>query len=481
MLSKYAKQLMGTFKEDDQKNEKIKTPILVSKVLDDGTLIETVYQAGTNEIKFAIFHKGEVTYKKRIRINGKTYNPVSPDLDIIAHKVVLLPSKAEEYRDFNQLIKEIRSFIHKYLEVSPFYEQLASYYIPFTWVFDKFKELPYLRALGDYGCGKTRFLHTIGSLCYKPMFVGGASSVSPIFRIIAQFQGTLVLDEADFKQSDTTNEIVKILNQGFSQGAPVLRSEGDGRRFEVKAFPVYGPKIIATREHWKDTALESRCLIERMECKKRNDIPINLTDDFRVEAESIKNKLLMFRFKTFNTKVDYEGLIDHSIEPRLNQIIVPLLSIIDDKKHKKELKKFMKEYNKDLLQERYSSMEAEILTTIIKVREDEEEPTMKDIAATYNKDFTPRYEITPRYIGNVVRKKLKIPTKKISRGFVVTKDASERIEELKSKYGIEKENEHMNIVNEFEEEEERMKNEEKSLIEHAEELFDVKAETIEDE
>ena len=29
---------------------------------------------------------------------------------------------------------EIRAFIHRWLDVDPFYEQLASYYVMFTWL-----------------------------------------------------------------------------------------------------------------------------------------------------------------------------------------------------------------------------------------------------------------------------------------------------------------------------------------------------------
>jgi hypothetical protein len=39
-------------------------------------------------------------------------------------------------------------------------------------------------------------------LCYKPMFVSGASSVRSIFRIIDAFRGTLILDESNFRASD---------------------------------------------------------------------------------------------------------------------------------------------------------------------------------------------------------------------------------------------------------------------------------------
>src|SRR5204863_8860180 len=107
----------------------------------------------------------------------------------------------------------------------PLFLQVASFYLLFTWVYDDFNELPYLRLRGDPGCGKTRFLLTVGSLCYKPIFASGASTVSPLFRLLDAIRGTLIIDEGDFRFSDEKAEIVKILNNGNARGFPVLRSE----------------------------------------------------------------------------------------------------------------------------------------------------------------------------------------------------------------------------------------------------------------
>ena len=60
------------------------------------------------------------------------------------------------------------------------FEEIATQYILLTWVYDKFNELPYLRLRGDFGSGKTRALLVIGSICYKPFFASGASTVSPL-------------------------------------------------------------------------------------------------------------------------------------------------------------------------------------------------------------------------------------------------------------------------------------------------------------
>jgi hypothetical protein len=167
-----------------------------------------------------------------------------------------------------------------------------------------FNEVPYLRALGDYGTGKTRFLQVIGHLCYKPTLAGGATTVSPIFRLLHEHRGTLILDEADYQYSDMTADIVKILNNGYSKGFPVLRTEGQSGRFSVRAFHVFTPKIIATREKFKDKALESRFLVEAMGGRAiRDDIPDSLPPHFQDEARFIRGKLLLWRFRNFKRLV----------------------------------------------------------------------------------------------------------------------------------------------------------------------------------
>src|SRR5262249_56727898 len=137
-------------------------------------------------------------------------------------EVVLFPSRADPYESEPVLVEELRGFIHRYVDLTPFFETLAAYYVLFSWVYDSFNELPYLRVRGDAGSGKTRFLLTVGSLCYKPIFASGASTVSPIFRLLDTFKGTLVIDESDWRQSDERAEIVKILNNGNGRGFPVL-------------------------------------------------------------------------------------------------------------------------------------------------------------------------------------------------------------------------------------------------------------------
>ena len=247
----------------------------VSALLDDGGKLELVFRPGEKKTAFVLWKDDKWTFEDGFNLSkSQRLVPYSPNNNLIKNEVILLPSEAEEYSSEEELLSEIQSFIHRYVDVSPLFEKIASYYVLFSWVYDGFNELPYLRLRGDPGTGKTRFLLIMGSLCYKPIFASGASTVSPIFRILDSFRGTLIVDEGDFRFSDEKAEIVKILNNGNVKGFPVLRSESDGKReFNPKAYHVFGPKLVATRGFFDDKALESRFITEEMGQYRLRDVP----------------------------------------------------------------------------------------------------------------------------------------------------------------------------------------------------------------
>ena len=125
----------------------------------DQSLVEMVYSEEQDSTSFVQYFNGEIDEREYLeKDDGKTrLLPFPPDYDLVKNKVVLFPSYPEEYNSDSDLLKGIRQFIHRYLDVSEFFEHIASYYVMFTWVYDCFNELPYLRALGDYGSGKSRF------------------------------------------------------------------------------------------------------------------------------------------------------------------------------------------------------------------------------------------------------------------------------------------------------------------------------------
>lgn len=413
----------------------------ISAVLPDGALLEMIYDAQAKQTAFVVWQDNQWRTEAGYTVSQSSrLVPYSPENNLVKNEVVLFPSHPEEYGSEEELLSEVQSFIHRYVDVSPLFEKIASYYVLLSWVYDGFNELPYLRVRADYGSGKTRFLLTVGALCYKPIFASGASSVSPLFRIIDAFRGTLIIDEGDFRLSDEKAEIVKILNNGNAKGFPVLRSEVTPKReFNPTAYNVFGPKLVATRGYFEDRALESRCLTEDMgQHKLRNDIPINLPSTHKQEALNLRNKLLLFRFRNFKKCAPNEALVDRRIEPRLNQIFVPLLSIIEDDKPREELKALAWQINKDFISDRGMETEAQILELIRDLLDAGEKCSVKNITSWFTDKHGDDYErkITPKWIGRIVRKNLQLRTRKSEGVFVLDDLERPKLERLYEKYGI---------------------------------------------
>lgn len=434
-------------KEGVEEVKKRKNIPTVSSVLGDGTILEMVYRSSAAQTGFVLSQNGEWRYEASIPISPRRrLIPYSPNNNLIKHEVVLFPSEPAEYGSEEQLLGEIQSFIHRYVDVSPLFEKIATYYVLFTWVYDSFNELPYLRLRGDPGSGKTRFLLIVGSLCYKPIFASGASTISPLFRIIDIFRGTLIIDEGDFRLSDERAEIVKILNNGNARGFPVLRSEATPKReFDPRAFAVFGPKLVATRGFFQDRALESRCITEEMGQRRlRDDVPINLPPEYKEEALHLRNKLLLFRFRNLRRQAASESLVDRSIEPRLNQIFVPLLSIIEDEKARANLRGLARQLNREMVAERGMDMEAQILEIIRDLlASGERMPSVKDITNWFMDKYGADYErkVTAKWVGGIIRKRLNLKTQKSHGVFVIPPSEHIKLDRLYEKYGISKEGE----------------------------------------
>lgn len=420
-----------------------------SLILDQGILWEMYYDPDTKTTGFVTIVGGVIKYVAQFECEGQIFHPFSADNGLVKNRVVLFPGHPEEYGNEVELLKDIQAFIHKYLEISPFFEKISPFYVLLTWCFESFKELPYLRAIGDYGCGKSRFLKVLGSICYKPSFTAGATNPAPIFRIINQFRGTLIIDEADMRLSDTNSEVVKILNNGFQVGMPVLRCGSGDQNYELESFDVFCPKIVGTRGRYEDKALESRFLVEHMDGRlTRNDIPLNLDDEFDREALAIRNKCLMWRLRNYGKKSLDTSFQDRTIEARLNQVITPLISVIEDRDVKKELMAFVCDYNQDLITDRGFSFEAPILQTIIGlVNSGKEGITMGLIAENYNMSLVRgEKELSSRKIGQIVRDKFGFRSDRKNVGHVLDLDSyHKQIARLCKKYGLE--NEQVNVVN----------------------------------
>jgi hypothetical protein len=266
---------------EDKSEETNKSPKVVydsAFQIDKDTIAELVFDKQLGTTNFVFISAGKLEQRESLedKLHSRLILPYEPTNSIITSSLIRLPSTASPYKNEGDLLSEIRTFIHKYCALTPTFEAIATYYILLTWVYDAFNEVPYLRFIGDFGQGKSRMLNTLGTICYKPIFANGGTSVSAVFRTIEAFHGTLILDEADLKFSGEQAEMVKILNSGNAKGMPILRSDtnsNDGGQYNPRAYSVFGPKIVATRGYYDDKALESRFIVE--ELGQTVDVPAN--------------------------------------------------------------------------------------------------------------------------------------------------------------------------------------------------------------
>jgi len=395
---------------DDYEERESEQEVIVetSTVIDSGgTLYEEIYDPeieGDERAMFVALNEGgktDLIYEvKESNITYKPYMPKDKN-DPITLGMIKLPTNVEEYGDEKQLSQDIQAHIHKWLDISPRYEKMVSWAVMYYWLYDKFDTVPYLRALGDTGTGKSRFLDVIGGLSYKPCFVSGAVTPAPIYRMISQWKGTIILDEADFSDSSEYGEVTKILNCGFQKNRPVVRCKQNDVD-KIQYFDAYCPKIIATRRTFKDRALESRCLTEMMKETGRKDIPDILPTEFYEEQESLRNRLLLFRLKNWG-KIDPDKALSidlDGIEPRIRQTTRCLASLfVNMPDMMQDFRAFLLNYQRDLIEERSDSFDGIIVNALTSLKEEgSDDITSKDIADKMMNEYGLE-RVTPQSVG----------------------------------------------------------------------------------
>ena len=403
LLSHPLEEARALASEPEHGEDKSKERSVSGFILSDGTIGEMVV-GQDGERSFIVAINGSVRKIPRYETPKVTYVPTS---DPLVGQVVHFASTAVPYDSQATLFAEVKSFIHRYLELPDDFEDIASLYVLITWVYEFAPSIPYLRVIGDWGSGKTRFLQVVGNVCFRPIFASGATTPSPIFRILEKFQGTLVFDEADFKDSSAWVEIVKLLNNGYRPGMPVLRAEKENGKWYPRSFQVFGPKLIATRYSFKDEALESRCLTAEMMPLTRDDIPRVLPASFEAEVKELRSKLLTFRLANL---IKLKGrsfgneLLEQGLQPRLQEILIPLKAMVNgDDSMGETLCAFIHRLQDTLFSKRRESLSGRVLAAMIELHEEGEELSAQNIAdriAQWEEDS----DISSRKVGWAVKK-----------------------------------------------------------------------------
>jgi hypothetical protein len=438
-----------------------------SKVFLDGTIIETIYNPETEETQLAIYKDGKWRYgEKYTDEKGLDYYPISSSNDLIRKEFVKLASAVAPAVQNRKLYEEVKDYIAQYMNIPDDFLAVSTVYVLLSWVYERFNTLAYLRVIGTFGTGKSRFLKTMSRLCFKSMSASGVINTAGIFRTNDFIKGTLILDEADWHNSDMSSMNVKTLNAGHATGSPAIRmktSKSDGSVI-TEAFVVFSPKIVASRERFHDEALESRCLTQFLMPIKAVKRAIDFPAESEAKATELRNKLLAFRFENYHKISADEGTLKDIHFPRLQQSALALTSVaaaVGEDIHEKVLA-FLQRYEKELQTNQAHDVKADVLACILELikeslKDNVRKIYMRDISEKFDKKNYEQYSdikskdyisndnvityragtISARKIGSHVRA-MGINTLRDADGFYIAlPDEQYKITTLAERYGIE--------------------------------------------
>jgi hypothetical protein len=331
--------------------------------LTDSEMVETVFNPDSAEpLSYAVSPtEGEIYITPAVTRGNKLFKPPEDINNLISSGVVIFPSDPTDYGTGENLDADIRAFVHRYTDVPPFWEALISEYVKMSWVYDRFSAIPYLRFLGEWQSGKTRLASVAARISYRTCSVSGATSPAAMYRLIALFKGTLFVDEADFGNSDLWSEVAKVFNCGYRRGNPIVKCDKDNM---PDPFDVFCPKILSARKPFADQATNSRCLTLNTHQKPiRADVGLQVPRSFEDEARDLRNKLLTWRLRNYwhvNVDRSMESKLSR-LEPRMIEIIGPLIAVSNDPEFHAELIEFCRNYT---AQQRADSPQAIIVQAI---------------------------------------------------------------------------------------------------------------------
>lgn len=277
---------------------------------------------------FAHLEGDKVVLSSELVIAGKTIKPRSlPQVEGQTVEIIGLPSEGVtlvRLHDAETLLKRVKEFIARYVDLGQRDLELAAYYVLFTWFSRKVSTAAYLRFLADTGKGKTRAKQVIGDLSFYPVYAAGASSFSGMARTQQKWRGTLIIDEADFS-GDKESQLTKYLNLGFERGQYYILSDKKNPRTQ-DYFDPFGAKVIAMREPFNDNATEGRLLSISMRETADINIPIILGMEYQRDMRQLRDEIARFIITHWSIVNGAKMLRfdDLKIEPRLKQLAMPL-------------------------------------------------------------------------------------------------------------------------------------------------------------
>jgi hypothetical protein len=157
----------------------------------------------------------------------------------------------------------LRSIYTTYVEFADelSYDLMALFNL-YTYVFRLFGSTGYVHFHGTAASGKSRNLSILNAVGFNTLWASSMSAAS-MYRKLSGSPGTTCIDESEGFDGERGEELRRILNAGYKDGAKVVRTEKVDDRFVPIEYDVYGPKALASINPL-ESVIASRCIVISM-------------------------------------------------------------------------------------------------------------------------------------------------------------------------------------------------------------------------
>ena len=231
------------------------------------------------------------------------------------------------------LLDEMAALIVRFVNLpGPDIATLLAVWIAGTYVYERFEYYGYVALRSPtMRCGKSRLLKLLARLANGNPPVTTIPTSAVIFR---NKRKVLALDEVDKlrnKDREKYGDVIAVLNAGFERSGTVERNEKVKGNFEVRAFQIFGPKLLAGIEGLTDTLSDRAFMIGMQRTSGR--MPRLTYRKLNPELEQLRQKLAGWAARYID-QVDqtYDNLPDElpqlrEFDDRFQDLAEPLLVI----------------------------------------------------------------------------------------------------------------------------------------------------------
>jgi hypothetical protein len=198
-----------------------------------------------------------------------------PTVPLYAHWNV---EAASEPIDGGILLGAIRETIQRYVFITEEQATAVALWVAFSWLHEHEGAVTHSPILfvtsAEKDSGKTTLLGVLNFLTRRSLQSVDISGPA-LFRSIAKWQPTLIVDEADDTLADNP-DLRSVINSGWTRGQGVIRCHPDTH--EPQVFSSFAPKVVGMKGRKLEDTTLSRSIIITMRPKRANDPKEHVAD-----------------------------------------------------------------------------------------------------------------------------------------------------------------------------------------------------------